>query len=105
MNRAVMVAFGGAKQYRFHVLDSELSEATETQANFWLDQQWDALGCEPVRPSGKVLLLDKILGVARAAGDKRFADNGPWAHGFARNVARLLDRPVIVVDVAEHRVG
>lgn len=105
MSRDVMVSFGGARQHQFRVLDADLAGATEKQANGWLDQQWDALGCEPVRPSGKVLLLDKVLGVARAAGGERFADDGPWAQSFARNVARLLARPVIVVDVAENRVG
>ena len=34
----------------------------------WLDDQFTALDCEPLRASGKVLLADKVLTVAQAAG-------------------------------------
>jgi hypothetical protein len=105
MSRDVVVSFGEGRQYEFRVLDSDLVAITDDQAHRWLDQEWDVLECEAVRPTGKVLLLDKVLGVARGGGERRFAEDGPWARGFARSVARLLDRPVVIVDVAESRVG
>jgi hypothetical protein len=105
MSRDVIVGFGGTTQYQFRVPDSDLIAATEEEAYRWLDEQWDALGCEPVRPTGKVLLLDKVLGIARGGGEHRFVENGAWARSFARSVARLLERPVVLVDVAESRVG
>jgi hypothetical protein len=105
MSRAIIVAFGQANTYDFRVTDGELSGATDDSAQRWLDEQWAELECEPVRPSGKVLLFDKILGVARHGGQGRFAENGPWARTFARHVALLVRRPVVVVDVADNRVG
>jgi hypothetical protein len=101
----VIVVFGPTRRHEFRVPDTEVSAVAESEAQRWLDEQWDALGCEPARPSGKVLLLDKILAVATAGGEHRFADDGPWAHRFAGNVARLLERPVVLVDVADRRIG
>jgi hypothetical protein len=105
MSRDVIIGFGEGKQYPFRVVDSDLAAITDAEAHRWLDEEWDALECEPVRPTGKVLLLDKVLAVARGGGERRFAENGSWARGFARSVARLLERPVVLVDVAESRVG
>ena len=38
------------------------------EARRWLDEQFVALGAEPMRASGKVLVADKVLAVASAAG-------------------------------------
>lgn len=105
MGSDVVVSFDRAKQYQFRVLDRDLAGVTADDASRWLDEQWNVLECEVVRPTGKILLFDKVLGVARNAGETRFAEQSPWAQSFARNVARLLERPVVVVDVEEDRVG
>ncbi len=105
MNNGVVVAFSEVARHEFRITDAELSGASVKQAQTWLDEQWVALECEPVRPSGKVLLFDKILGIARQAGERRFAEDTTWARAFARNVAMLVERPVVVVDVAGNRVG
>ena len=42
----------------------------------WLDDQFTALDCEPLRASGKVLLADKVLTVAQAAGAHLLAQPG-----------------------------
>lgn len=105
MTRVVAVRFGEFQKYELRVKDIDLSAATASDAQSWLDEQWTALECEAVRPSGKVLAFDKILGIARQAGEQRFAENGAWANAFARSVALLLERPVVLVDVAENRLG
>ena len=46
----------------------EPSPQRQSDARDWFDSAWETLGCEPLRPSGKVLLLDKVLGVADALG-------------------------------------
>lgn len=78
---------------------------TREEANRWLDLQWEALECEPSNPMGKVLLLDKILGIAKYGGEKRFAADGEWTQQFANAVATMLERPVVRVDVADRVVG
>jgi hypothetical protein len=75
------------------------------EANRWLDEQWEELECEPSNPMGKVLVLDKILGIARYGGEKRFDPPGDWARRYADAVATVLGRPVVRVDIAERTVG
>jgi hypothetical protein len=79
--------------------------ASREEASCWLDAQWEELECEPSNPMGKVLILDKILCVAKYAGEKRFAAPGDWSQHYADVVATVLDRPVVRVDVAERVVG
>ena len=105
MSAEVIVVFDPDKTYHFRVAARDLAGTKEDDAHRWLDEQWMALDCAPVRPTGKVLALDKILGIARQGGDARFAENGPWAQAYARSVARVLDRSVVRVDVAGNVVG
>lgn len=75
------------------------------EANHWLNEQWETLECEPANPMGKVLLLDKILCVAKHGGEKRFAEPGEWSQRYAAAVAALLERPAVRVDIADRVVG
>ena len=68
------------------------------EARQWLDAQFVALECEPLRASGKVLMADKVLTVALAAGPGRLADPA-WSMDFARAASAALGKPVVRVDV------
>ena len=68
------------------------------QARRWLDEQFIANECEPLRASGKVLTVDKVLRVTEAAGPSLFAD-AEWADAYARAVSAALGKPVVRVDV------
>jgi hypothetical protein len=81
--------------------DGEASEA----AREWFDMIWTRLGCEPVRASGKVLLLDKILGVTNALGYEELSGNAGKAHELAIKPAQALDRPRVTVDIPGLHVG
>jgi len=67
-------------------------------ARTWLDAQFVALGCEPLRASGKVLTVDKVLRVTEGAGPALFADE-KWAADYASAVYAALGKPMIRVDV------
>jgi hypothetical protein len=54
---------------------------------------------------GKVLALDKVLEVAREAGEKRFAGDIAWAEAYARAVLATLNRDAVRVDVSESTVA
>ena len=73
----------------------------------WLDEQFIALQCEPIRLSGKVLTADKVLCVAQAAGEQRFSDaaHRDWALAYARATHAALAKPVITVDLLTQSVG
>lgn len=69
-------------------------------ARRWLDDQFLAFDCEPLRPSGKVLTVDKVLALATAAGERHFAQDPAWAQAFAQAVLGALGSNVVKVDVA-----
>ena len=68
-------------------------------ARRWLDAQFTEMGCEPLRPTGKLLTADKVVVVAEAAGPHKFADP-QWAHEFASAATAALGKPMIHIDVA-----
>ncbi len=101
MSSIVNVVFDHHRDYELIVHETIPREA----ANRWMDEQWEDLDCQPTNPMGKVLVLDKILGVAKYAGEKRFAEPGAWAQSYAQAVSSLLLRPAVRVDVDAHVVG
>jgi hypothetical protein len=80
---------------------------THEDARAWLDEQFVALECEPVRATGKVLIADKVVAVAQGAGQHRFAspEHADWALMYARAVSAALTKPVVRVDVATLTIG
>ena len=68
------------------------------EARDWLDAQFTQLGSEPLRPTGKLLLADKVLVVARDAGPAKLSDPA-WGADFARAASAALPRPVVSVDL------
>lgn len=96
MRSEVSVLLAANKEFRF---DLEGTEPMGPEVGRrWLDEQFVALDCEPLRASGKVLLADKVLTVARAAGASLLADPA-WSHDFARAASAALAKPVVRVDV------
>ncbi len=105
MSTQVIIAFGRGNEYAITVGDAELSALDREAAHRWLDRQLSDFDCMPDNPVGKTLLLDKVLNVARYAGERRFAGGGDWPRRFATAVSRLLDRPTVRVDVGEQVIG
>ncbi len=66
-------------------------------AREWLDEQFIAMECEPLRATGKLLMADRVVVVAQAAGPAKFADSA-WSHTFARATSAVLGKPLITVD-------
>ncbi|MBS0313599.1 MAG: hypothetical protein IT523_12810 [Burkholderiales bacterium] len=84
---------------QFHRIDLRANDAvTPEAAREWLDAQVVALGCEPLRASGKLLRADKVLVVARDAGLAQIQDPA-WGRAFAAAAVALLDKTMIEVDV------
>jgi hypothetical protein len=79
--------------------------AAQARGRDWLDRAYSEFGCEPVRPTGKVLLLDKILGIAEAAGEKHFQRDSAWGESYAQAVTSALDRAHVQVDVEGRTVS
>lgn len=73
-------------------------------ARRWLDEQFVRLECEPLRGSGKVLIADKLIQVAAAAGPAGFSD-AAWALDFARATAGALSKALVKIDVPRQAVS
>ncbi len=101
----VTVSFGKGKEYEFEFSETELLESSPEEARRWLDKEFSELKCEPTNPTGKVLIIDKILGIARCGGEQRFMDGKRWATQFARYTALALGRDLIRVDVDGYTIG
>jgi hypothetical protein len=105
MRSEVSVTWGDPPTYRFDL--EEVQPMTHEAARLWLDEQFVALECEPIRASGKVLTADKVVAVAQGAGPDRFAlpEFHHWAMTFARATSAALSKPVVRVDVSTLTIG
>lgn len=101
----VIVSFGNNREFDFRLSAADMTGRDADRARQWFDREFVALECDLPSPIGKVLLADRILSVAKYAGEQRFRDDPAWATQFAQNAAALLAREVIRVDVASYSVG
>jgi len=99
MHSQVTVTWGEPSAFRIDL--DEVQPMPHDQARQWLDEQFMQMGCEPLRATGKVLTVDKILCIAQAAGPDLFSDpsHRDWALAYARAASAALAKPVITVDV------
>ena len=74
----VTVSFGKDRQYLFKFAPGDLAEGSAEQARRWFDKAYAELGCASGGCVGKVLIIDKILNVARCGGEQRFIDGQAW---------------------------
>lgn len=101
MQHLVIVSFGKDKQYDFRLNGGAVSE----DARQWFDHEFKSLACDVATPTGKILAVDRILSVARYAGEERFRDRTTWANQFASYTAAILGRDLIRVDVEHYCIG
>jgi len=101
----VTVVFGKDKEYEFKMSDPDLAGRSAEEARRWFDKEFHDLECSPTNPVGKILIIDKILSVARYGGEARFAAGKEWARDFARYAALALGRDTIRVDLVSFTIG
>lgn len=97
MRSEVTIAFKGTPPVRIDL--DEVQPMPHDVARWWLDDQFTQMGCEPLRPTGKLLTADKVLVVAQAAGLAKFSE-AKWSQEFAQAASAALGKPVVHVDVA-----
>ncbi|WP_459616364.1 hypothetical protein [Bordetella sp. 2513F-2] len=104
MRSDITVIFDARRSVDLSV-DVEPGPQRAANARDWFDGAWETLGCEPLRPSGKVLLLDKIMGVADALGYDTLSGDAKEAREFAEHAALALGKARITVDLPGLTVG
>lgn len=105
MQHHVIVSFGKDHEYHFRFGPSDLIGMTVDDARKWFDHEFTALECDVASPTGKVLIIDRILSVAKYAGEGRFKEQANWADQFAKYTALILARDLIRIDVANYAIG
>jgi len=105
MRGTVIVAFARDREYELRITAGDAPLPTAQEGDLWLTRQFEELGCIPRSMVGKVLVLDKVLEVAREAGEKRFAVDVAWAERYARAVLATLNRQSVRVDIEGNAVG
>ena len=96
MRSEVTVTFKNQPRVQIDLHEAQLMSSE--LARRWLDEQFTQMGCEPLRPTGKLLTADKVLVVAEAAGPAKFAD-AQWAQEFARAATAALGKPLVNIDI------
>lgn len=104
MRATVSIVFDPQSEVLMHV-PAGASPWSLDQARRWLDEQFNALGCEPVRASGKVLTADKLLAIAAAIGARGFQADPALRDGYAQAAAAALARDVVRVDIGASTVS
>ncbi|MCU0765056.1 MAG: hypothetical protein MUF32_03340 [Burkholderiaceae bacterium] len=104
MHQNVIVSFGKDSEFDYKLTPEDLAGYSGDQARRWFDRQFQELECDVPSPMGKVLAVDRILSVAKYAGERRFHDDDGWAQQFARNAAAMMGREVIRVDVDKYSI-
>ena len=102
MQSEVRVILDERTEWRFDLDTAE--PMGNAEAREWLDAQFTQLGSEPLRPTGKLLLADKVLVVARDAG-RRLLDDADWGATFARAASAALAKQVVRIDLAAMTVS
>ncbi|MBV8246829.1 MAG: hypothetical protein JO200_00120 [Comamonas sp.] len=98
MRSEVIVVLDADREYR--VDTQSLSSVSSDEGRRWLDQQFVALDCEPLRATGKVLLADKLVVVAREARSRpELFGSQDWLNSYAVAAQAVLSKPLIRVDV------
>lgn len=96
MRQQVVVYWDKGVDFNLHADSSK--PMTQDEGRAWLENQFTALDCEPLRALGKVLTADKVLRVTEAAGPALLGDE-KWAADYARAVHAAIGKPMIRVDV------
>ena len=96
MQSEVRVTAGNGQEFIFNL--EQAPALSNAEARQWLDSEYTRLGCEPLRPSGKLLLADKVVVVAQAAGSALLGD-ADWGPRFASAASASLGKPVVRVNL------
>jgi hypothetical protein len=99
MRQEVSVVFGPDDEVTVNLHAGDVPWAPDVGRR-WLDEQFVANDCEPLRASGKVLTADKLLAIASTVGRRRFDEDADFRDGYARAALAALAKPTALVDVA-----
>jgi hypothetical protein len=105
MQHHVIVSFGKDRDFDFKFSANDVAGLSAEAARRWLEREYETLECDVATPVGKILVADRVVCVARYAGEERFRERPDWAGQFAKAAAVVLGRELIRVDVPAQTIG
>jgi hypothetical protein len=99
------VVFADGERLDYELSDADVSRFDQDAAHAWLGEEFEAAGCVPSNPVGKLLLADKIVSLAKAQSRRIFDPPTPWMKDFLAATAAALRCPVVTIDVGNHTLG
>lgn len=105
MLATVTVRYSVEREYQIHPPQDVILRMSGDAARNWLDEQFEALECEPANPVGKILLLDQLLDIARYGGEAHFRAADAWAHSYAAAALAVRRTPTVLVDIGAWSVS
>ena len=105
MSCRITVVLADGERLEFDVPAREMAACDSRAAHEWLAREFEAAGCVPANPVGKLLLADKVLSLATTIPAASFASPTPWLRDYFRAVACVIGRPVVTIDLAAHSLG
>lgn len=104
MRQTVVIQFAPQHTHEITV-HAHLPAMQSFEARQWLDEQFVAQECEPLRTSGKVLTADKVMALAQTVPAAKFTDDDAWAQDYARATLAALGRPLVTVDLHANAIS
>lgn len=104
MRQTVVIQFAPQRTHEI-TLHADQPEMPSFEARQWLDEQFVAQECEPVRSTGKVLTADKVMALAQTVPAAKFTEDAAWSQAFARATLAALGRPLVTVDLHANTIS
>jgi hypothetical protein len=104
MRQTVVIQFAPLHTHEI-TLHADQPELPSFEARQWLDEQFVAQECEPLRSTGKVLTADKVMALAQTVPAAKFTEDEAWAQAFARATLAALGRPLVTVDLQGNTIS
>lgn len=101
----VSVIFADGQRVDYEVHGAEIARFDRDGAKHWLGEQFEAAGCVPSNPMGKLLLADRIIGLAKEQPKRDFDPPSPWMKDFLAATAAALNCPVVTIDLGSDTLG
>ncbi|HTZ00424.1 MAG TPA: hypothetical protein VMB75_11330 [Rhodocyclaceae bacterium] len=105
MSCRITVILTDGDRLEFTVPARETASCDSHEAHEWLAREFEAAGCVPANPVGKLLLADKVLSLAKTVSATTFRQPTPWLRDYFKAVACAIGRPVVTVDLAAGILG
>jgi hypothetical protein len=99
------VVFPDGQRVDYDLGDAEVARFDRVSAHEWLGEQFEIAGCVPANPVGKLLMADRIIGLAKEQSRRDFDPPTPWMKDFLAATAAALHAPVITIDLGNDTLG